>query len=121
MGYMTTITILNDAFNQIQKHPKQFVDNIATGMNGVDGYRDRSKRVNTFNLGNHCNPMQVAEAHHADDFKVYLTFQNLMVEYGYGGSRDIRNLDLRMQLLGILKRLVKEEENAIKKLEKNKE
>lgn len=36
MGYMTTITILNDGFDQIKENPKEFVDAINDGM---DGYR----------------------------------------------------------------------------------
>lgn len=61
MGYNTNVTILNDAFDQIEKYPDQFVAGIRHHMNGnplsING---------SFRVGNHMNAAQVLRTEHAD-------------------------------------------------------
>lgn len=38
MGYMTTITILNDAFDQIKNNPNEFIEQINKGLNGISDF-----------------------------------------------------------------------------------
>lgn len=118
MGYMTTVTILNDAWSQIKKNPQQFIENIELGINGIDKFDKRmSNKINSYSVGNHCNPMEVAESHHADNFRLYLVGQNMMTMLGY--ENDLNNIELRERQLYIAKRLIKWEEEEIRKL-KNK-
>jgi len=48
MGYMTTITILNDAWSNIEKNKQEFIDNINAGMVGIDSYRNRGRYINVW-------------------------------------------------------------------------
>lgn len=115
MGYMTTITILNDALDQIKKYPKEFVDNVLNGVNGIDKFGKReNKLINSYGVGNYANPIEVAKSHHADESRLYLVYQNMMVSLGY--NDDITDYDLRKKLLKEAKFLIKEEEQRIKKL-----
>ena len=61
---MTTITILNDAWNTIKEHPKKFIENIDNGMNGYNWFNGKHyhKHINSYGVGNHCNPMEVAQS-----------------------------------------------------------
>ena len=34
MGYMTVVSILNDAWHDIKENPKAFIENISKGMQG---------------------------------------------------------------------------------------
>lgn len=118
MGYMTTITILNDAWHIIKENPEEFINNIDNGINGlrrINGKYDRSKYINSYGVGNHCNPMEVAKSNHADDPRLFLTYGNMMVALGY--FNDIDNLQLRKDILKIAKGIIKDEEREIKSLE----
>lgn len=117
MGYMTTITILNDAWHVIEKNPEQFVGKISDGMHGINSLYDRKNSVHSYGIGNHCNPMQVAKSHHADDFRFYVTYGNAMVEYDCFGARDIK-LEFRKDIYKKLERILKEEKKAIREIEK---
>lgn len=117
MGHMTTVTILNDGFDQIEKHPKKFVESIREGMNG---YRRilgsvECQNINSFGIGNHCNCVIVAKAHHTDNPRMFIAFQNSLDIIGWGN--DSRNLEYRKQLLKIAKQMIKHEEEEIKRLE----
>jgi len=68
-----------------------------------------------YGVGNHCNPMIVAQSNHADDPMLFLTYANMMTTFGH--RNDISNLDLRKKLLRIAKRIIKQEEKEIKDLE----
>lgn len=70
MGYNTTVHLLNDALDVIERNPEQFVRGILEGMHNGD----------TFSVGNHLNPAQVMRTGHADEFRLYSGHQNLMVE-----------------------------------------
>lgn len=122
MGYMTTITILNDGWDQIKKNPEKFVENISEGMHGikrrVGGGIDR-QAISTFGLGNHCNLMDVAVSHHADDARMYVTWANTMNIVGWGN--DSEHLKHRKDVLAIAKQMIKREEEEIKRMEKEQE
>ena len=80
MGYMTVVSILNDAWDLIKKNPQQFIENIEEGMHGytvspVTKQRQYS-RINTYPIGYHCNPMEVCKSFHADDYQVFLVGGN---------------------------------------------
>jgi len=118
MGYMTTITFLNDEFDQIEKFPEQFIEAIKLGMYGIDKYDKNTNRkfITTHGIGYHGNCIDIAKSHHADDIRLYLVGQNMMTTFGYAND-DIKDLELRKELLETAKWIIKDEERRIKKLE----
>lgn len=117
MGYMTTVTILNDGFDNIERDPKGFVDKIKEGMYGINRWNMKErKNINSYGVGNHGNLMEVAKSHHADDARMYVVFQNSMDCVGWGN--DSNNLQHRKRVLETAKQMVEREEEEIKKLEK---
>ncbi|MEK4006501.1 hypothetical protein [Paenibacillus sp. FSL H3-0333] len=117
MGYMTTITILNDGLSQIKDNPEEFVDKISEGMNGYRRFLGSIERnsVSTFGVGNHCNNVMVAASNHADDPRMFISYQNSMDIIGWGN--DSTHLEYRKRLLKIAKGMIQYEEEQIKKLE----
>lgn len=93
MGYMTTVTILNDGFHGIEEQPDKFVETIRDAMNGChNGFSDRCG-VYTYYVGNAGNNVQLSPSYHADNTKLYLCGQNLMSDLskicGIESKRDI--------------------------------
>jgi len=93
MGYMTTVTILNDGFHGIEENPKKFVESIRDAMCGChNGSSDRCG-IYTYYVGNAGNNVQLAPSYHADESKLYLCGQNLMSDlsktYGIELQRDV--------------------------------
>jgi len=119
MGFMTTLTFLNDGFDQIEKHPEQFIEAIKLGINGIDKYHKNSGRkfITTHGIGFHVNLVKVAKSHHADDYRLYLVGRNTMTTFGY--ANEIDDIKYRKELVEIAKFIIEEEENRIKKLEKH--
>jgi hypothetical protein len=111
MGYMTTITILNDRWSDIEKNPEQFLENIQEGMNGYGAYFNESKSINYYSFG-----VRVAKSHHADYPHLYMAFGNSMIGFGYGN--DITDVELRKKYLKMAKDILKAEQEEIKRLEK---
>lgn len=70
MGYMTTVCILNDGFDQIRENAQQVVDDIISA----------SYRGGTVRAGNFANPIEVMRTEHADAFRLFCTWQNSLVE-----------------------------------------
>lgn len=81
MGYNTTINILNDALDQIQKHPEQF----------VQGILSKYYKGGNVGVGNHANPVRVMRSGHADEFRLYAVHGNSMTELS-PYSRETREL-----------------------------
>ncbi|RNB59474.1 hypothetical protein EDM57_04855 [Brevibacillus gelatini] len=117
MGYMTTITILNDGWDQIEKYPKEFIEAIDEGMNGYRRYLGRVEQnnINSFGIGNHCNNVLVAKAHHADDPRMFIAYQNSLNIIGWGN--DSTSIENRKRMLKLAKQMIKREEEAIKEIE----
>lgn len=117
MGYMTTINILNDGFDQIEKHPEKFIEVIKEGMNGHRRFLGsvEQNNINSFGIGNHANVVQVVKSHHADDPRMFIAFQNSFDIVGWGN--DSTHLEHRKRLLKIAKDMIKREAEEIKRLE----
>lgn len=81
MGFNTTINIINDGFDQIEKYPEDFVKGIRYHM--LDG--------GEFGVGNHANVVTVAKSGHADAFRLYGINGNSMIELSRY-SRDTEEL-----------------------------
>lgn len=92
MGYNTTVFILNDGFDQIQKYPEEFVMGINRHMHdGAD-----------FGVGNHCNSVTVMRSQHADVPRLYFTHQNWiseLSEYNEETISYLREQNFRTELI----------------------
>jgi len=121
MGYMTTVTFLNDGFDQIEEYPEQFIKAIKLGMYGIDKHIKNTGRkfITTHGVGYHGNLVEVAKSHHADDYRLYLVGRNTMTTFGY--ANEINDIEYRKQLVRMAKRIIKDEEMRIKELEKKME
>ena len=90
MGHMTTLTFLNDGFDQIEEYPEQFIEAIKLGMYGIDKHNRNTSRkfIITHSIGYHGNLVEVAKSHHADDYRLYLV-----------GKIQWTHLDMQMRLI----------------------
>jgi len=121
MGHMTTVTFLNDGFDQIEKYPEQFIETIKLGMYGIDKHNKNSNRkfITTHSIGYHSNLVEIAKSHHADDYRLYLVGRNTMTTFGY--TNEIEDIKYRKELVKMAKLIIKDEEKRIKELEKKME
>lgn len=118
MGYMTTITILNDAYDAMEKNKEEFFDNISIGMNGHTRHTKGFRRINCFGIGNYCNYMYVAQSNHANEDRLYLVGGNTMDTFGY--ANDEKDIEWRKKRLKRAKEILKYEAELIKELEQKK-
>lgn len=78
MGYMTVVSILNDAWHDMEENPKQFMANIKKGMHDYD----TSKVINHYPVAGYCNPMEVHRSFHANQSNLLLVGGNHMENVG---------------------------------------
>lgn len=79
MGYMTVVCILNDAWDTLKEHKDEFLAQIENGMTGIKAWNPR-RTINSYPVGNHCNPIEVTRSFHADMSQLYLVGQNSMTD-----------------------------------------
>jgi hypothetical protein len=87
MGYLTTITIHNDALGDFEKDPEKFAKAIFEGIRRAD---EENSSV-TMGFGGYCNYITVHPPKHADDNHIYVHFGN-GVEQISGYSTDWKKL-----------------------------
>ena len=78
MGYMTVVSILNDAWHDMEENPKQFMENIRKGMHAYES----SKVINHYPVAGYCNPMEVHRSFHANQSNLLLVGGNHMENIG---------------------------------------
>lgn len=112
MGYMTEISILNDAIDVVLDNPDQLADAIREGMNGEPGdtHAVRSKTGGIF-----INPITTQPSHHADDPRVYIASQNSFTDISkYALERQFRDrLEGDEALRGSISRRLTEVERIV--------
>lgn len=105
MGYNSVVLILNDGFDQIEKHPEEFISSLRPLVVGGilrdeqrhpygKGTRDIGDGPASFGVGNHGNPAAVINVAHADATQVILVGQNsatLLGEAYYTGGHHTRD------------------------------
>lgn len=64
MGFLTTVTIRNDALEEIVKHPEEFMENLLDAI--------RKNKEDEISCGNHANAAIVQKSRHADDWAIYV-------------------------------------------------
>ncbi|WP_373262240.1 hypothetical protein [Hungatella hathewayi] len=104
MGYMTIVSILNDAWDVIEKHPEEFIENIEKGMHLYKG-----KTINDFPVGNYCNPMEVHQSVHADVPQLLLAHRNALTDLNAvkENKDSLFLMQYQMESLQLAKNLIK--------------
>ncbi len=107
MGFNTTVFILNDQFDALQKDPEEFVRAIAHNMNGGNNgqYGER------FLIGQ----TTVMPTAHADTFRLYATHQNMILELSPYAQETKAMLD-NDRHLDIVERMIVQAERELKGL-----
>lgn len=103
---MTVVSILNDGWENIKKHPDEFINNIELGMNGIPSYSKMpgSRSVNYYGVGNHANPMEVATSFHADHAGIFFVGQNTMTMLNDWRPKSDREMRLQLDRIVAAKR-----------------
>lgn len=93
MGHNSTVVVLNDALDQIEKDA-DFGKNLARAIMTVN----RSNGGVDVQAGNHCNAARVVESHHADYSALVLVGGNYGSEVGrtFGWSHHEKDKQLEM-------------------------
>lgn len=110
MGYNTAILIINDNLSEIEKHPKQFVDNLVKQIN--------NNEEDYISVGNCCNPVQVMKTEHADMFRLYCSNGNNMIELSPYNSKLIKKCKQTSWIKKIILNDIKQAQNQLKDLKK---
>lgn len=79
MGWNTTVVVLNDALDQIEKDP-HFGANLARAVRHMPVARHHGESRVDVAAGNHCNAACVVESHHADSTVLVSVGGNLGIE-----------------------------------------
>lgn len=81
MGFMTEVSILNDAWDVIESNPDQLVQAIKKGMNE---HASTTHAVRGSKGGIYISPpITVHPSHHADDEMLYVAYQNGFMALDY--------------------------------------
>ena len=117
MGYLTTLTFLNDAADQYDKHPERLVEIIHDAITNHQCSRNGGKSYEE-HIGNHGNAITVQRSRHADDHTTYVHMGNGVTEMN-PWSADTKDLlerfpDVFDQYVSYMEQQVK----ALKKMKK---
>lgn len=115
MGYMTVVSILNDGWHTIEHHLDEFSKNIFDGMTGCNHGVGPQKMVNSYPVGNHCNPMQVAKSFHADCPQVFYVGQNCMTMLTDWTSKNKSDIEFQLERIKAAKSMLNYQEKELKK------
>lgn len=117
MGYLTTITIHNDALHSFEKDPEGFAKAIFEGIHEAN----RERKETSVGFKGYCNYISVQPSRHADDHTLYLHSGNCVSNLN-PYNKDFESLTERMP--DVAKSFIKRAENIIKmakdKMKKNK-
>jgi hypothetical protein len=75
MGHISVVIIRHDGLDQIQKHPKQFVDNLSQAI------LFNQPRTSVI-AGNHANAADVLQSRHSHDAQLYVLAGGTIAEVG---------------------------------------
>lgn len=117
MGYLTTITIHNDALHAFKEDATLFGQALFTGINKANG---DGKSVHVGFKG-YCNYITVEPSRHADDETLYLHSGNTVFNldaYGYDFEELLkRDVKTAKKFVKKAKTLIKQAEDKIKELD----
>lgn len=118
MGYLTTITIYNDALHVFEKHPEEFGNAVFEGIRRAN----RERVAVSVGMQGYANYIDVQPSRHADDHTVYIHHGNCVFNLN-AWNDDFRNLiahnpEYAKDLIRVAKKLIKEAEEKLKETEK---
>lgn len=87
MGYLTTVTFYNDAFDIFEKNPKEFGEKILNGTNEAN----RAYKAIDIGMGCHANCITIQPSYHADAHQLYIHSGNTVFNIN-PWSRDFEDL-----------------------------
>lgn len=111
MGYMTVVSILNDAWETIKRHPEEFIENIEKGMNHPY-YQDGA--VQSYPVGNYYNPMEVAASFHADVPQVFYAGRNCMTMLTDHTAKKKNDIEFQLERAQEAKKVLNRQEKELK-------
>lgn len=87
MGFQATVTVLNDALQQIEKNPEEFVQGMVNAIRTHNEGGDETFS-RTWGSGNHCNCGELIDFHHGDQCSLLVTGGNTgaVIDRNYGWS-----------------------------------
>ena len=111
MGYLTTVTIRNDALGTIKDNKDDFIEKLlyhcsSCGM-GAKEY---------FSVGNHANPVVLQMPRHADDRTIYVHAGNTVVDMNPFGNEAIEMAKRNPKFFDEVLAFMEGEVKALKKL-----
>lgn len=91
MGYNTGLIVLNDALDQISKHPVEFVQKLSEAV----AFNMRGDKPIDISAGNHANAATVFHQSHADNVGVYAIGGNCASRFVeiHNGGRHVSDED----------------------------
>ena len=116
MGYLTTLTFLNDAADQYDKHPERLVEIIHDAVNNHQCSRNGGKSYDE-PIGCYANAITVQRSRHADDHTIYIHMGNCVSEVN-PWSADTK--DLLERFPDVFDQYVSYLEQQVKQLKKMK-
>jgi len=119
MGYLTTITIRNDALQVIEDNKDQFVEGVLEACRNTVRYKEY------FSVGGNANPVVLQTPRHADSCTIYVHMGNTVVEMNpYSEHTEemlARSPDFFDRVLKFMESEVRELKALKKKLERKKD
>lgn len=94
MGYLTTITLYNDALHDFEKHPQEFAEAVFNGINQAN----RENRQVDVGFKGYCNYISIQNSRHADDATVFLHYGNGVTNINPYDSRFLDLMESRPEL-----------------------
>lgn len=120
MGFLTTVTIYNDALGEFEKNPKEFAEALFDGI----ALANRNHREASVPFMSYANYISVQPSRHADDHTLYLHSGNCLVDMNPYGSDFkavlTRSPELAQEWVDRAKRILKDAQEAVKKAKKGK-
>jgi hypothetical protein len=114
MGYLTTITLYNDALHEFQKDPAGFAEALFDGINHAN---NRHREVSV-PFHSHANYISVQPSRHADDDTLYIHTGNCVVQINKYDENFVAFIDhnpaLALDFIKRAQRLLTEARKTIK-------
>lgn len=114
MGYLTTITIKNDALHEFKKYPEEFAKALFNGMNEAN---NEHKEISVPFSG-YCNYIEIQPSRHADATTVYVHYGNTVFNLDAWGDDFLslvnRDPKIAMEFVKAAESTIKECKKVIK-------
>lgn len=120
MGFLTTITIHNDALGEFEQNPEKFAKAIFAGINQAN----RENQQIDIGFKNYCNYITVEPSRHADAETLYFHGGNTVINIGPHENQFIelmqKNPVVAAEFLKSAKRILKQSQEKYNKINKQK-